>query len=1039
MTTDPPAPPSPAPDPSPADALSPLGPNPFVGPRPYQPGERLFGRRQETRALYYLLSAERIVWLHSPSGAGKTSLVWASLAPMLERDGFAVCPPIRVNLDLPGLAQTVPGANPYAVSVLLSLEERLPQAERRPLPELAETGLADYLKALAEQHRKAGQAGTVLVLDQFEEVLTVHPLDRPAKEAIFQALGEALRDPNLWALFVLREEYLAALEPYVDWIPSRWTNTFRLDLLGREAVLEVLQRAAEQGGRTFTPQAADQLFANLARIQVQQPDGNFREETGHHAEPVQLQVVCRRLWEAMPAEDRSIDPGDLERFGDVTQALGAYYADAVAQTAGGDQALERRIRAWFGEHLIAAGGIRGQVLKGRGASAGLADDAVRGLLDAHLIREEKRAGATWYELAHDRLIAPVLADNADWLAAHLQPFQRQAALWVQQGRPPNGGDQVLSGGTLRDAFRFQKEHPGLLDEDERQLIEISRSARRTRVWTRSLLGLLALVVVAFAGTASWLLTQAREQEQGAWYHVAIGQRKDAVTAAESGDSFSAAQHWAIAAWRFHWARWPTDSANALLALKLVNDRPLLEAAMDHEGSVDGAFYSADSKRILTWSGDGTARLWDSASGAALIPPLKHQQRVSGARFSRDESRILTWGANGAAQLWDSASGTALGPPLNHESEIHGALFSPDESRILTWSRDGTARRWASASGAVLGPPLKHEGPVQGALFSPDGSRILTWSDDSTARVWDSASGTAIVPPLKHKGPVKALFNRDGSRILTWSMDGTARLWDSASGIAVTRPLKHEGLVLGAVLSPNGSRILTWGDDSTARVWNSASGKAIIPPLKHGGTVNGALFTRDGSRILSWSEDGTARLWDSATGAPIMHPLKHDKQIYGALFSQDESRILTWSQDDTARLWDSATGAALIPPLKHEGWLRDAQFSRDESRILTWANDGTARLWDSATGAAILPPLQHGSVEGAQFSPDDSRILTWSAEGTARLWDNPHGVSFLPRLRHQGEVWDELGGDGSWAQLSADGSRILTWRNDGKARLWDQQF
>ena len=49
--------------------------NPFVGPRPIENGQPIFGRELEIDQLYYLLSAERIVLFHSPSGAGKSSLL----------------------------------------------------------------------------------------------------------------------------------------------------------------------------------------------------------------------------------------------------------------------------------------------------------------------------------------------------------------------------------------------------------------------------------------------------------------------------------------------------------------------------------------------------------------------------------------------------------------------------------------------------------------------------------------------------------------------------------------------------------------------------------------------------------------------------------------------------------------------------------------------------------------------------------------------------------------------------------------------------
>src|SRR5262245_42298005 len=75
--------------------------NPFIGPRSFQSGEALYGRDREIRDLRGLLIAERIVLLHSPSGAGKTSLVHAALIPELEAQEFRVLPVMRVSLEPP--------------------------------------------------------------------------------------------------------------------------------------------------------------------------------------------------------------------------------------------------------------------------------------------------------------------------------------------------------------------------------------------------------------------------------------------------------------------------------------------------------------------------------------------------------------------------------------------------------------------------------------------------------------------------------------------------------------------------------------------------------------------------------------------------------------------------------------------------------------------------------------------------------------------------------------------------------------------------
>ena len=70
----------------------------------------------------------------------------------------------------------------------------------------------------------------------------------------------------------------------------------------------------------------------------------------------------------------------------------------------------------------------------------------------------------------------------------------------------------------------------------------------------------------------------------------------------------------------------------------------------------GAAFNGDESRILTWSADNTARLWDAATGQEVVAPLRHEGLVWGAAFNGDESRILTWSADNTARLWDAATG-----------------------------------------------------------------------------------------------------------------------------------------------------------------------------------------------------------------------------------------------------------------------------------------------------------------------------------------------------------------------------------------------
>jgi hypothetical protein len=375
--------------------------NPYVGPRAFRTGELLYGRDRELNRLTDLLIAERIVLLYSPSGAGKTSLIQAGLIPRLEAEEFSVLPAMRVSLEAPAAEPDAPGeppANRYLLSALLSLEEGQPDDQRLPLGELAWLDLEGYLSRRYPRDVD-GQTERVLIFYQFEEVLTVDPTDHAAKLAFFAAIGAALRDRDTWALFALREDYIAGLDPYLRPIPTRLQTTFRLDLLGPEAAREAIQRPARAAGVDFTDEAAGELVDELRRVKVQQADGAMTEQPGQYVEPVQLQLVCLRLWDRLPEGATRILPADLEAVEDVDAALAAYYAERVAAIARATDVPERAIREWVDGRLITAQGIRGQVLQGAVTSDGLDNRAITALVKAHLVRAERRRGFTWFELA----------------------------------------------------------------------------------------------------------------------------------------------------------------------------------------------------------------------------------------------------------------------------------------------------------------------------------------------------------------------------------------------------------------------------------------------------------------------------------------------------------------------------------------------------------------------------------------------------------------------------------------------------------------
>jgi WD40 repeat protein len=134
--------------------------------------------------------------------------------------------------------------------------------------------------------------------------------------------------------------------------------------------------------------------------------------------------------------------------------------------------------------------------------------------------------------------------------------------------------------------------------------------------------------------------------------------------------------------------------------------------------------------------------------------------VDGAQFSRDESRVLTWSEDDTARLWDVTKPEPL-QTFKHDSDVGGAQLSRDESRVLTWSNDKTARLWDVTKPEPL-QTFQHD-YLNGAQFSRDEyeSRVLTWSADNTVRLWDNTDPLAVLTPSER---IRELEVRSGTTL-----------------------------------------------------------------------------------------------------------------------------------------------------------------------------------------------------------------------------------------------------------------------------------
>ncbi len=278
--------------------------NPYIGPRTFTIEQKnlFFGREVEARHLLSLVISERLVLFYALSGAGKSSLINTRLVPQLQEAGFAVLPIGRVSGVLSKNILQVD--NIFLFNLMLMIDPTCAEPSQ-----FAHLTLTDFLAKLTSQDGvhysydatasppPAGEATMpcVLIIDQFEEIITAYPERWQERQNFFEQVNQAMQaDPMLWLVLTLREDYVARLDPYSYILDHKLRARFYMERMGYQAALEAVKKPALEGGHPFAEGVAEKLVDNLRQIKVQ---GQAHTVTGEFIEPVQLQVVCYQLWD----------------------------------------------------------------------------------------------------------------------------------------------------------------------------------------------------------------------------------------------------------------------------------------------------------------------------------------------------------------------------------------------------------------------------------------------------------------------------------------------------------------------------------------------------------------------------------------------------------------------------------------------------------------------------------------------------------------------------------------------------------------------
>lgn len=846
--------------------------NPFPGPQPYEVAERsrFFGRETLARNLLDQVMARSVTIVFGASGAGKSSLLRASILPTLEEaEGMRV---VRV--------ETWPADQEPLSWLAGAMFADLDLG--KPEPENATERMQNAL-VLAAQY---SDRPLLVFLDQAERLFTNEHGDE-AMDMLLEGLAwlvQPRRSVRVHIVVAIREDYVGRFHDWTRDQPSLGGHGFHVRPL---SVGEMVTIACQTAALGIPPQTwnADKIRSLMLdmRVQGQRPTEDAAIQAAF------AQIVCHALWD-YGGDERRRSGGLLASRAILDEELSAEailhkYLDEKLREMG---PLQTAARMLLEEHFIDQFGHR-RLLRDSEAEALLPVKYAAAIL-AHLERAvilsaKEHQGSRYFELGHDWLAKKLLERRLERL--RVRKLARVA---------------VVAKVALVTVVAFALFLWFMLDKQRRAEDAAQLAGARELLSTHEL-----------SGAARILTSIPQPQRTSAqWKRVA----QDVFLAGVPRATLRHCDVVYSAAWR------PRKDPSREAAMQ---DRIVT-------GSQDGSvrIWTTNGKQRAAYPPEVQRKQGCPPKHEEKANQEQSVQAVSAVAWSHEGNRIFIGHQNGEARIWDGPAEDSNDAPKiykletaegksAHDKEITFAAWSPmDEKYVVTASRDGSARLWIIDSKSTqnlrtqpeefvhsrqpLGDELqcaceeqpcksiaKDALPIRSATWSPDGMKIATSSDDGYVFIWDVENGMQTGSPkcLQHNDYIYwAAWSANGDQIATASLGGRVVVWKTDSkkmgewkvhrGFSI-----HEKSVWSADWSPlQGSHsetkerapygsdyVLTASDDRSLRIWSTQDeGDEPTPAeiLNLGSATWAASWSPDGTKILAASEDNRAWIWDLRT-------------------------------------------------------------------------------------------------------------------------------------------------------------------------------
>ncbi len=507
---------------------------------------------------------------------------------------------------------------------------------------------------------------------------------------------------------------------------------------------------------------------------------------------------------------------------------------------------------------------------------------------------------------------------------------------------------------------------------------------------------------------------------------------------------------------------------------IVRTAPRLAHVWLPEGWLRGIDFDEDSARVAIFSGR-TARVFDSATGEPVTPPLLHDDDLIHGHILERGNRLLCETNDNRWALWDARTGERFASGSGFVFPFKFAPSALDRGyihaeRFLVWEGTRVQPRFV-AQGDPDGAPIDFGVGVEWALVSRvdkgsgDPLVYLIQTKDGLLHLCDPASREEIAPPIE-TGKNALLrgfemnsnvyaFESDEARGLRFGLVdmasrsivseshsytathrvhgwmGSPPRWCSLvredNGFTLREVLsgnalmfaQHSSQGFGASVSIRGKTLATASRDGALRIWQDG-GTALTPFLWVGARPEYLALSPSGRQLLCGSTEPAVRLWERRERDGGGFAGEDGLDLAGAFFS--ENQLLLCRTEGRIERRDLTAYAPAGPELDCGHPIRTA-VADARGRIVLLASAGAAELWDVEKGRRIGEAVAcRSGLRSSALSSDGTAIALLSKDGECRAGTSASLAALA------------VSADARSVALSADGRGLLVLGSE-RAEIW----